>query len=176
MIRKALLATTLATLALQAQAANVVFNFSSDGFDDGTFVSKMLSGQFVYDDTTLVTDAFNNTAWAPVTSLSFTLDGNTYAVAGAALLGSAVNFEAGAMIGVETLAPFTANGKSFSMTMVRADSNFPFPAYAYYVDTSFNDMGAATLYFTAAVPEPESYALMLGGLGLVGFMARRRKA
>ncbi len=27
-----------------------------------------------------------------------------------------------------------------------------------------------------AVPEPETYALMLGGLGLVGFMARRRKA
>ncbi len=29
---------------------------------------------------------------------------------------------------------------------------------------------------TAAVPEPETYAMMLGGLGLLGFMARRRKA
>lgn len=27
-----------------------------------------------------------------------------------------------------------------------------------------------------AVPEPETYAMMLGGLGLVGFMARRRKS
>jgi len=28
----------------------------------------------------------------------------------------------------------------------------------------------------APVPEPETYAMMLGGLGLLGFMARRRKA
>jgi hypothetical protein len=28
---------------------------------------------------------------------------------------------------------------------------------------------------TAAIPEPETYAMLLAGLGLLGFAARRRK-
>ena len=35
---------------------------------------------------------------------------------------------------------------------------------------------AATAPITAAIPEPSTYALMLGGLGVAGWVARRRKA
>jgi hypothetical protein len=35
-------------------------------------------------------------------------------------------------------------------------------------------VGSGTTYAVAAVPEPETYALLLAGLGLVGFAARRR--
>lgn len=38
---------------------------------------------------------------------------------------------------------------------------------------AFQTFGSGTL---AAVPEPETYAMLLAGLGLVGFMSRRRKA
>jgi len=45
--------------------------------------------------------------------------------------------------------------------------------------TAFNSLSNATLYSTGkavtAVPEAETYAMMLAGLGLMGVLARRRK-
>jgi hypothetical protein len=42
-------------------------------------------------------------------------------------------------------------------------------------DRDYNDIQFKVTNVTA-VPEPESYAMMLGGLGLMGLLARRRKA
>lgn len=41
-------------------------------------------------------------------------------------------------------------------------------------DNDFNDMVVAMK--VSAVPEPETYAMMLAGLGFVGFVARKKKA
>ncbi len=48
-------------------------------------------------------------------------------------------------------------------------------AYEDGTDWDYNDMAVKVESITAAIPEPETYALMLAGLGAVGFMSRRRK-
>ncbi|WP_334108142.1 PEP-CTERM sorting domain-containing protein [Methylobacillus sp.] len=49
-------------------------------------------------------------------------------------------------------------------------------AYVEYDATFKLDANGLLTYTVAAVPEPETYALLLAGLGLVGFAARRRKS
>jgi hypothetical protein len=48
-------------------------------------------------------------------------------------------------------------------------------AYEDGTDWDYSDMAVKVESITAAIPEPETYALMLAGLGAVGFMSRRRK-
>ncbi len=48
-------------------------------------------------------------------------------------------------------------------------------AYEDGTDFDYNDMAVKVESITAAVPEPETYALMLAGLGALSFMSKRRK-
>ena len=50
-------------------------------------------------------------------------------------------------------------------------------AWAYSSDYSLNNIKITEVGAAAtAVPEPEAYAMMLAGLGLIGFAARRKQA
>jgi hypothetical protein len=70
--------------------------------------------------------------------------------------------------------PYTnSGGVGFSFGGLIAD--FTGPLVLTISGTSGATGSYAGTLNVSAVPEPETYAMMLGGLGLLGFMARRRK-
>jgi len=63
--------------------------------------------------------------------------------------------------------PTKVSGKNYSFLLIYND-----PVKC--GDKDFNDL-VVGVNFTPAVPEPETYSLFMAGLGLFGFMMRRRK-
>jgi hypothetical protein len=72
-------------------------------------------------------------------------------------------------------AHLSAGGNTGSFKIDWFDSNGSVPNYSNMTFFFYQNAGAPTLPPVSSVPEPETYAMMLGGLGLFGFMARRKK-
>ena len=86
---------------------------------------------------------------------------------------------------------FTGGSQAFttaSLAFAVSNGDQSFSQYVQFAGTSgskitgltFNNVPSTNAFETAnysvtPVPEPETYALLLGGLGVVGFLARRRK-
>lgn len=73
--------------------------------------------------------------------------------------------------GSNNLGTFSGNNETFVNTLAAGD-------YTIKVMGNANGVAGGTYGIAmqmAAVPEPETYAMLLAGLGLVGFMSRRRK-
>ena len=164
-IRTTALAAALLAAFPAAQAATQTYSFHG-ALDSGVFTTQTFSGQFSFDDTGL-TNAGEE--YLGVGSLNMSFLGNTWNFthldSGAT---AEVKFYDGVFAGLSYSA--TQAGTGFSAITGTFDSTDAFVAY-----TTSSSAGAGNIIY-APVPEPETYAMLLAGLGLMGAVARRRRA
>jgi choice-of-anchor A domain-containing protein len=172
--------------ALKATAGtSVAF---SNGDHDVLFTGSGVNGVLVFDLTALDTKIFSSTT----TDISFNLSNATTVIFNTndTTLNLTANFNQAQSLGSKLIWNFA--GADTSVTLGRT-----FGGQALVADGTFSNVGGANVEggvfaktlnqfgeihlqsFTGSVPlpvpEPETYAMMMAGLGLLGFLARRRK-
>jgi len=147
-----------------AQAAVQTYSFNG-AIDSGHYLGETFSGQFSFDDAGL---SLSGTEYVNLASLSLNFLSTNWTLANAVpLSNSDVTFENGNFLGLS----FSAESANVSFSVIPGFSAVSESFIAY--DTPLGNSGAGSVIY-AAVPEPESYALLLAGLGLMGVLARRR--
>jgi hypothetical protein len=176
-------ALVLATLAAFPSTANTLT------FQGVTFETQAQDADTL---TLSVTNALNATGnWTNIAWFRNFEIKNVGNVTGATLAGWTVNVDdnlanAGCSGGNQMGACFTSspllalsNSMSFTIDFTGTNLDFSSPHLKVnFLDNPGQQMASGDLLsqnITAAIPEPETYALMLAGLGAVGFMAKRRR-
>ena len=163
-LRTTLLAAALCASA-SAQAAIQTYSFSGT-LDSGFFSGQSFSGQVSFEDASFTGSGIE---YAAVSSLYISIFGGNFTEANTDLGTTAeVAMDGGIFAG----ASFYATGVNAAFSMLPADfasSSVAFLAY----DTGLGSSGAGSVIY-APVPEPETWAMLLMGLGLVSLKFRTR--
>ena len=146
------------------------FHFTGDGVVNGAFSS--LNYQ-LFGTNAVPTFGPGGTisgAGAPVQLASGSLiSGSTGTINGLPGAGATVTFNAAASPFYVT--PPSASFYNMALTsFINAEGTVTNTANGFMIDN-----GGGSLHFAPQIPEPETYALMIAGLGVLGFMAWRRK-
>lgn len=166
LLRIATLVTALCTALPAAQAATYSF---SGMMDSGSLIGESFSGNFSFDDLGLTGIDLEIRG---LNSLSLSFLGTTYTL-GNADSSPDVSFLNGSFLGLSY--SVTTSTFGFSAISGTSDTSDAFLAYDKLSGGNIVDgQSSSGLIFYLPVPEPESYAMLLAGLGLIGLVARRR--
>ncbi len=175
MLRTMALLAVLATAALPAQAQIQSYDFNGV-IDSGEYINELFNGTFSFDDVSLT-----NLGTEDITldSLNLNLLGSTFDQNNFLFDSPVATFEDGVFAGINwSYDAFNPEPDiQFSFISGFFDTSDAFFAY----DTGFGSAlsGTADVSYStsvAAVPEPQTYAMLLAGLGLIGYLRKRKAA
>lgn len=159
--------TTLAALLLSAVSAHAAiqsYNFSGT-LDSGYYKGESYTGSFSFDDAAMTGIGDE---WLAVASLSMDILGNHSTLTDADVPAE-VGYKDGAFLGLSY--SVSSIDPQFTLIAGSIDASDAFLAY----DTAAGFSGAGSLvYTTAPVPEPETWSMLIMGLGLIGLRLRHK--
>lgn len=158
----------LLSAVLPAQAAVQSYNFTG-AVDSGFYIGESYSGSFSFDDATIDMSDLDITGL-----LSFDMSFLNTSYNFASLSGTPdVSFQDGSFLGlslnIESVSP------NVNFTFLPGSLNTSDAFTSYETTSGVSGLGSITYTAAAPVPEPETYAMLLAGLGVMGIAVRRRK-